>query len=241
MKLPEIARPRLEAEVPGLSGKLVYTAFTVADKRNLLSATSFQNPKSFTQIVAQIAGSNSNLKELGAMQPHFIELAFMKVYAASVGGGIEANYTCPAELVPGGEICGATTPIRIQIDDVGIDYGDMPPQAEHIVKLSEEISVVLRVPDWNDSMLDMDPKELSNKYVLACIKSIVTPEAVLTSSDYSEEELKLWLEELPAQEGEKFSAFFQNLPVVQKTMEVTCPKCSAKRLLTLRGVEDFFV
>ena len=86
--------------MPGTDKKLVFTPFTMADKRNLLSAISFKDASSFVRTVADIVERHTNLAELFPAKPlHYIELAFLEVYAKSTGGVIEADYSCDAVVV----------------------------------------------------------------------------------------------------------------------------------------------
>ena len=264
MKLPTLPRPKYESSITGIDGTFVYTPFSIADKRNLLSAISFKDPKAFIQTVVDIVKANTNLEELGAMQLHYIEAAFMKVYAASMGGVIEADYTCSAEVeVPAQpakdatdtepakeavaahtRICGTVTAIRIPIDDIELDYGDLRPGKEHVVQLSDDDAVTLAIPNWDEMqkyLSDDKTVDISDEFVLSCIVSVSTPDAVLTREDFTEEELQKWIEALDSQAGDKFGVFFSNIPVIQKTLNVKCPKCQSERLLVLRGIDDFFV
>lgn len=97
MPLPESKRPTYEVPLPNLEAPLVFQPFTMADKRNLLSAISFKDPKSFIRTVVDIVERHTNLRTIAPTLPlHYIELAFLEVYARSTGGVIEADYTCDA-------------------------------------------------------------------------------------------------------------------------------------------------
>lgn len=97
MTLPTTTRPTYEASIPTVSSPLIFQPFTMADKRNLLSAISFKDPVSFVRTVASIVERHTNLSSIAASMPlHLIEFAFLEVYARSTGGIIEADYTCDA-------------------------------------------------------------------------------------------------------------------------------------------------
>lgn len=247
-KLPTVPRSVHEASIQGLPDKLIYSPFRIADKRNLLSAISFRDAKMFIQTVVEIVRANTNLEEMNCMQMHFIEAAFMKVYAASQGGMIEAEYTCSA-IVDGGEggeskECGAVTPIRIPIDDVDIDFGNLEPGKEHTIYLGDDLAVVVATPEWEVVQKFLSEEHTINvndSYVLSCVKEVHGPEGVAKRGDFTEKELKDWIEGLDSTYSDKFSEFFTNTPVIVKSMAVKCPKCGTERLLALRGIDDFFV
>lgn len=100
MTLPTVTRPTYESPVPTLAEPLVFQPFTMADKRNLLSAVSFKDPVSFIRTIVSVVERHTNLKEIAPSMPlHLIEFAFLEVYSRSTGGTIEAEYTCDAVIV----------------------------------------------------------------------------------------------------------------------------------------------
>lgn len=100
MTLPQTKRPSYEATIQTVADPLVFQPFTMADKRNLLSAISFKDPKSFVRTVVEIVQTCTNLAVIRPNPPlHLIEMAFLEVYARSTGGVIEADYTCDAIVV----------------------------------------------------------------------------------------------------------------------------------------------
>ena len=253
MPLPSHNRIKHEAIVKGLKGKLVFTPFTVADRRNLLAALAFEDPRAFIRTVVDIVTSNSNLADLDPrLTLHFIETAFMRIYAVSSGSSIEATYTCdshvPENLDPGNDLpatraCGEVIELRLPIDDVDVDFGPLDPTPEQVVHLSGDTFIVLEVPGWEDvSAMLAAGKEIDfgDEFVLKCVKSVGEGDKVYTRDDFTSDELAVWLNDMDATDAEKVKVFFSNLPVVSKRFDLTCPACGTKKTLNLRGLDSFF-
>lgn len=237
MPLPETKRPTYEAPLPNLEAPLVFQPFTMADKRNLLSAISFKDPKSFIRTVVDIVERHTNLRTISPAMPlHYIELAFLEVYARSTGGVIEADYTCdaivhanpdwPTTQLDSGEvvkidesamtpeerealntpidrICGHTTSVRIPLEGTTIDYGDLPPANEHVIKFPDSTFIVLAVPGWDvmKKYVGGDTAksfEIGDDFVFECVKAIGDLQHTYTREDFTKEEFVAWVDDLGA-------------------------------------------
>jgi len=256
MALPKHNRIKHEATLKGLDGTLIYSPFTVADRRNLIAALSFDDKKAFVRTVADIVDNLSNLRQLDPeMRLHFIEAAFMKIYAASSGNTITATYTCSATVsenldpVPGNDlphehVCGTATDISIPIGDIDIEYGPLGDTSSHVIKLGDgdDYFVEVDIPGWEtvQKLMEAESLNFDDEFVLDCIKSVGGDGKVYTKDDFSREELAEWLNEMDDVAADRLRVFFSNLPVIKKDFDVTCPKCGAKRRLALRGIESFF-
>lgn len=280
MPLPETKRPTYEALVPTLQEPLVFQPFTMADKRNLLSAISFKDPKSFVRTVVDIVVRHTNLSTIAPAMPlHLIEFAFLEVYARSTGGIIEADYTCdavvhakpvwPTAQLDNGEVvrideaslsaeerealntpvdrlCGHTVGVRIPLEGVEIDFGDLPPGEDHTIKFPDGTFMVLGVPGWEVMrryVTDGAPQsyEIGDDFVFECVKAIGDAHRTYTHEDFTKEEFAKWIDDLGADAAEMVQPFFANLPVITKTVDVVCPSCKTKKKIVLRGLDDFFV
>ena len=282
MTLPQTKRPSYEAPIPTVAEPMVFQPFTMADKRNLLSAISFKDPKSFVRTVVEIVQTCTNLESIRPNPPlHLIEMAFLEVYARSTGGVIEADYTCDATVhakpdwpmrtldsgetlrvdeaslteeeraaleIPIDRMCGHTIAVRIPIEGTVIDFGDLTPGDDYTVRFPDGVFMVLGVPGWDVMKKyiggdDEQPKtfDISDDFVFECVKAIGDASNTYTHEDFTKQEFVEWVDGLAADSQELMQPFFANIPVVTKSIDVTCPICSTKKRIVLRGLDDFFV
>lgn len=280
MPLPTTTRPTYEAQIPTLTAPLVFQPFTMADKRNLLSAISFKDPSSFVRTVAGIVQRHTNLSEISPLLPlHLIEFAFLEVYSRSTGGMIEADYTCDAIIhakpawpvhtldsgeelpvdeasltaeqrealdIPIDRLCGHTVGVRIPIEGTTIDFGDIPPGEDYVVKFPDGTFMVLAVPGWDVMKKYVKGEEtpsfdIGDDFVFECVKAIGDASRTYTHEDFTKDEFITWVDELGADAADLIQPFFANIPVVTKTFDVKCPECGTEKKIILRGLDDFFV
>ncbi len=235
--LPIVTRPSYSFELSGFDKKVVYEPFTVADRRSIMMAREMRDFDMFINSVVQITSKNSNLVELGAMKLHYIEYTFLKIYAASKGNVIESTFTCQNEG------CGHEMNIKIPLEKARIDYGNLSEDKVQLIKLSDKIGVELEIPDWEKVSKFVTEKglDIGDKFVLSCIKGIIADDTYLNSEDYTDDELKEWIDNLPDYCSDKFGDFFSNIPILTLSLPITCPMCKKEHLLALRGLDDFFI
>lgn len=254
MTLPSHSYVVCEEKLPGCKDPLVFSPFSVADKKNLLAAVSFKDAKAFIRTVVDVVERKTNLKKIAPDMPlHLVEAAFMHVYSKSSGGVIEATFTCNAEIkvvgIDGNDdtvaTCNHPTPIRIPIDDVQIDWGALPEGKSYVAKLSGSTFVELSMPPWETMKKFVGEGnatvDINDDFVVACVRAVGDAEKTYTREDFTPEELAQWINDLSAEDGELLEPFFANMPVISKSFPVTCPKCGTTKTIVLRGLDDFFV
>ena len=63
---------------------------------------------------------------------------------------------------------------------------------------------------------------------------------VFAASDCTKKELKEWVESLTSEQFKKIENFFETMPKLSHTIEVTNPKTKKKNTIVLEGLTDFF-
>ena len=237
MSLPQVPRPVFKTNLPGITEDIIYSPFTIADRRTILMARETQDFSAFIQAVVDITKRNSNLVDLKAMKLHFIEKIFLDIFRATRGNILEATFTCQQPE------CKKETPINIPLEQARIDYGNLPDSLTHVVKLTDTIGVELEMPDWSvvSKFVEASGINVGDEFVLSCVKSVIADGAELTPADFTSEELKAWIDGLPDECAVKFAEFFTNIPILTMSMPIKCPHCGHDHLLVLRGLDDFFV
>ena len=76
--------------------------------------------------------------------------------------------------------------------------------------------------------------------VRRCVHEIHDGEKVYNKVDMSDSELQEFIENLTTDQFEKLNDFFDTMPKVQHSVEVTNPKTKKKGEVVIEGIQSFF-
>ena len=111
------------------------------------------------------------------------------------------------------------------------------------VDITDKIKMFMRYPTLGD-MNDMNP-ETSNsidvfKMIKRCVHEIRDGETIYNRVDMSEKELDDFIDSLTGEQFEGLTDFFDTMPKVQHSVEVTNPKTKKKGEVVIEGISSFF-
>ena len=72
------------------------------------------------------------------------------------------------------------------------------------------------------------------------IDKICTTDEVFDVSEYTNQQLEQWIEQLTEEQLEKFFEYFQNIPYCRIKVEWTCPHCGKRNIRYIEGISYFF-
>jgi len=75
----------------------------------------------------------------------------------------------------------------------------------------------------------------------ACINRMIEGENIYDRADWTEEELRLFIENLTSKQFAELQTFFETMPKLSKEVSYTNPKTKKKNKMTLEGLQSFFV
>jgi len=82
--------------------------------------------------------------------------------------------------------------------------------------------------------------EKSFDIITSCIESIFTAEEAWAASDCTKKELIEFIESMNTEQFKKIEKFFETMPKLSHTFDVTNPNTKAKNTVTLEGLTSFF-
>jgi hypothetical protein len=82
--------------------------------------------------------------------------------------------------------------------------------------------------------------EKSFDIISSCIEIIFTEEESWAATDVTKKELIEFIESMNADQFKKIEKFFETMPKLSHTFEVTNPKTKVKNSVTLEGLTSFF-
>ena len=233
MALPKLETQVYELEQPSTGDKIKYRPFLVKEQKVLMIAQESEDSKQMQNALANIISSCTFEKIDPLNVPMFdIEFLFLRIRGKSVGEKIELNLLCPDDDE-------TRVKASLNLEDVGVN---MKEDHTNIVNLTDKIKIVMRYPTLDD-MIDLDVGEnIENvlSMIKRCIDEIHDGETVHNKVDMSESDLSEFLESLSGTQFEELTSFFDTMPKVAHSIEVTNPKTKKKGEVVLEGLQSFF-
>ena len=238
MPLPKIVTPTYELVLPSTKKTIIYRPFLVKEEKILVLALESEDSKQITTAVKAVIKNCVVTRGVKVEQlPTFdIEYLFLNIRGKSVGEEVEVNITAPDD----GE---TQIPITISLDEIEVvENEDHRKQ----IKLDDELMMEMRYPSLDQFIKNnfSDTNELgiekSFELVASCIDKIYNEEEVWSTSDVSKKEVVEFLEGMNSIQFKQIEKFFETMPKLSHTVEVTNPKTKEKSTVVLEGLSSFF-
>ena len=235
MALPKLQTPTYELEQPSNGEKIKYRPFLVKEQKVLMMASESGDEKQIRDSLAGIISSCTFEKVDPFTVPMFdVEFLFLRIRGKSVGEKIELNLLCPDD----GETRVKTT---LNLEDVGVNQ-----KVGHTneIAITDKIKIIMSYPTINQMVgLKSDGGEGINQVIdmmKRCIDEVHDGETVHNKIDMSESDLDEFIESLTTEQFENVANFFDTMPKVAHSIEVTNPKTKKKGEVVIEGIQSFF-
>ena len=237
MPLPKIATPTYELVLPSSDRKIKYRPFLVKEEKILIIALESQDQKQIANAVKSILSSciltrGTKVEKLSTFD---IEYLFLNVRGKSVGEQIEVMVTCPDD--------GKTqVPTTINIDSIKIVKNkNHKPE----IKLDETYTLKMRYPSLNEfikSNFSAENIKVDDTFELiaSCVDQVYSEEESWTQEDCTTKELTDFIESLNSAQFKEIERFFDTMPKLSHTVQVTNPNTKVKNKITIEGLQSFF-
>ena len=238
MPLPKIHTAEYELKLPSNGKTIKYRPFLVKEEKILILALETEDQKQITNAVKQVLKNCVITRGVKVENlPSFdIEYLFLNIRGKSVGETIDLLVTC-------GDDGETEVAVGVAIDDIQVTKNeDHTPD----VQLDDDYSVRMKYPsmsqfiETNFNQEGEDAVDQSFEIIASCIDSVYNESDVFAASDCTKKELKEWVESLTSQQFQKIENFFETMPKLTHTLEVTNPKTKKKNTVVLEGLTDFF-
>jgi ABC-type branched-subunit amino acid transport system ATPase component len=105
--------------------------------------------------------------------------------------------------------------------------------------INDDIGVKMKYPTISNLNLFEEINESSTYDILQqSIEYVYDAENIY--DEFTEDEMKTFIESMDKTQIEKLSIFFETMPRLEQKIEYTCKGCKKKVEYTLRGLNDFF-
>ena len=239
MPLPKIATPTYELELPSTGQSIKYRPFLVKEEKVLVIALESEDNKQITNAIKAVLKSCILTKgvKVESLPTFDIEYLFLNIRGKSVGEELEVNVICPDD----GE---TTVPVVINLDEIEVQKDE---NHSNKIKIDDSIMMELKYPSLdqfiknNFDFNDKNAMDQSFELIASCIDKVYTEDEVWATADCTKKEVKEFLESMNSQQFKEIEAFFESMPKLSHTINVTNPNTKVESEVTLEGLASFFV
>ncbi len=234
MQLPKIDLPIYEMILPSTGEKVKFRTFTVKEEKILLIAKESKDSDQNMLAIKQILNNcliDKNVEDLAIFD---IEYLLLMIRGKSVNNTAEFIITDPETF--------EEVKLKINIDDVKINKD---PRHSNKIKLNDEYIMFMKYPNIEmfkavfESEKTKDPLVYYNVMV-SCIDKLVSEETVYKFSDFSNEEIDAFMENLESDIIERIKVFFETMPRLRHEVKYK-NKNGNEKIFVLEGTDSFFI
>jgi len=128
----------------------------------------------------------------------------------------------------------------VNLEEIGVN---MKVGHTNEIHITDNIKMVMRYPtldDMTDIGSEVDGVEDMFSMIRRCVHEIHDGEKVYNKVDISDSELDEFIENMTGEKFTELMEFFDTMPKVQHSVEVTNPKTKKKGEVVLEGLQSFF-
>lgn len=240
MALPKLDVPTYEIELPISKKKIKYRPFLVKEQKNLLMALESNESSTIQQNVRDIL-NNCTLTEginIDKLPIIDVEYYFINLRSKSVGEIVETRYRCNNEVEE--KVCGNIMEASVNLQNI------QPYREEEVspeIQLTDKVMIKMKYPEFGiikDSLNMEDITEVTFNLISESIEHIFDGDQFYYAHEAEPGEMLEFVEGLNQAQFEKVEHFFNNLPKLKETVEMTCSKCGFYHKIDVEGLENFF-
>ena len=238
MPLPKIATPTYELELPSTGKTIQYRSFLVKEEKLLVIALESEDTKQITTAIKAVIKACIKTRgvKVEALPTFDIEYLFLNIRGKSVGEDLDVNIVCPDDKE-------TEVKVNINLDDIQCKKN---PDHTNKIKLDDNLMMEMKYPSLDEfikSNFDLEEKnqmEQSFDLIASCIDKIYNAEEVWASEDCTKKEMSEFLESMNSSQFKEIEKFFETMPKLSHTIEVTNPNTKKKSDVVLEGLASFF-
>jgi hypothetical protein len=241
MALPKIDVPTYLIDLPVSKKQIKYRPFLVKEQRNLLMAMESSDSATIQQSVKDIL-YNCTLTEgidIEKLPIIDVEYYFINLRAKSVGEIVESKYKCNNEVDD--VECGNIMESEINLLNLKVQTNnEISPE----IQLDSKLSIKLKYPEFSiveDSLKYDNINSVTFNMIAQSIEYIYDGEQFYYAHESTPKELLEFVEGMNQEQFAKVEEFFNNLPKLKETLDITCKKCGYEHHIDVEGLESFFV
>ena len=238
MALPKIEAPKYSCVLPLCGQKVDFRPFLAQEERILLMASESKDHASYLTAMEDVCAACTYGKlDIDSLASVDLEFLFLNLRMRAVGETVSVGKECS------GEACKATVNFQIGFDEIKVDNLDNY-KANKKIDIDGNVGIIMKAPTADDiakiESVEMTQTEKMYAMIRYSIESIYDAEQMYKPSDYTEQELSDFIDQIPISVMQKVGKFFEEQPKITYTGSCACQKCGEMNEIKLEGMADFF-
>ncbi len=238
MPLPKIATPEYDLVLPSTQKKITYRPFLVKEEKLLVLALESEDTKQITTAIKSVLKSCILTRGIKVEKlPTFdIEYLFLNIRARSVGEEVEVSIVAPDD----GE---TNVTVTIDLEDIQVQTNE---NHTNKIKLDDTLMMEMKYPSLEQFIsnnFDFEGETDINQsfeLIASCIDKIYNEDDVWSTDDCTKKEVVDFLEQMSSTQFKEIEQFFETMPKLSHTIEITNPSTKVKSTIVLEGLSSFF-
>ena len=238
MPLPTISTPTYELILPSSDRKIKFRPFLVKEEKILILAMESQDSKQIAQAVKDVLKKCILTRgiKVEKLSTFDIEFLFLNIRGKSVGEDIEVMVTCPDDKK-------TQVPMSINIDSIKVQKDK---DHNRDIKLDDTYTLRMRYPSLDEFIKNnfgaVEQMNVDDTFdlIASCIDQVYSEEESWASEDCTKKELNDFVESLNSSQFKLVEKFFETMPKLSHTVQVTNPNTQVESEITIEGLQNFF-
>ena len=235
--LPKIDVPSYDIVLPVSKTKVTFRPFLVKEQKILLMAMESEESDFIESNIKQIL-RNCSLTELNIDDLPLVDIEyyFLNLRAKSVGEEIETKYKC--ENVVNEKPCGNIMDVKYNVLEVDVKI----PEGDSIIKLAEDIGIKMKYPSFAvlNKLKSQESASVAFELIAECIEYVYDKDNLYYTNEIPKEELEAFLDQMTTEQFKDVQKFIEELPRIEKTIDIKCSKCGFEHKIVSKELTDFF-
>jgi len=232
MSLPKIQMPIINITLPSTKEKKRFRPFLVREEKILLLAQE-GNDNDLLEAIKQII-NNCCLEDIDidSLASFDLEYIFLKLRSRSVNNMVELKYRDNED--------NEVYTFNVDLDTIDVVFD---PTHNNKIKINDEYTLLMKYPGVNTASIAKQLQSEDDLFYLMIIQSLdklYSGDEVYIMSEYTFDEAKQFIDDLPVPVFEKIQEFFQTMPRLYHKLEYV-NKNGIQRTIELQGIKDFFM
>jgi len=240
MALPKLDVPTYEIELPVSKKKIKYRPFLIKEQRNLLMALESNESSTIQSSIKDILINCTMTEDIDVDKLPIVDIEyyFVNLRAKSVGEIVESKYRCN-NIVDDKE-CGNIMEKNIDLTKINVQ---LPKEIDPEIQLTSKITVKMKYPEFGvvkDSLKYENVNQITFNMIAESIEYIYDGEQFYYGHEAQPGEMLDFVESMNQEQFTKVEKFFEEMPKLKETLNITCGKCGFAHTIEVEGLESFF-